>query len=321
MDSRQQISGERLQAALASYPDTLLIIRALLSVWPEHAGLMEKSFADRDGGLMRNVELWSTRILSVISKSEKSLETFCEDYRYLCGCVLEEEIYFRRNGRYRLSTFAEAVAQVYSDREFMDRYMNFLLLSHVLWENHAHAMHDFEHGYLNQLKSGSRHLEIGPGHGLLLFIASSHPNVAECAGWDVSKTSIDQTRRCLDALGSKSAVSLTLQDMYEAPADDRGYDSIVLAEVLEHLEDPVLALRHVSKLLNPEGKIWIHVPINSPAPDHLYLLRSPQQTIEMIEASGLKVTEQNFHPMTGSTLEKAMKHELTISAVITATRQ
>lgn len=320
MDSRQHISGERLKTVLVSYPETLRIISCLLDVWPEHAGLMERSFVNRTTDLMQNVELWSARILNVISNSSKSLTVFCEDYKFLCGCVLEEEIYFRRNGRYRLSTFAEAIAEVYSNREFMDRYMNFLLLSHVLWENHAHAMHDFEHNYLAQLKRGSRHLEIGPGHGLLLFIASSHPNVSECAGWDVSQTSIEQTRRCLDALGGSRPVNLTLQDLYEAPADDRGYDSIVLAEVLEHLEDPILALRHVSKLLNPEGQIWIHVPINSPAPDHLYLLRSPQETIDMIEASGLKVKEQRFHPMTGSTLEKAIKHELTISAVITAAR-
>ena len=37
------------------------------------------------------------------------VEELAEDYAWLCDQQIEEELYFRRNKRYRLSTFQEAV--------------------------------------------------------------------------------------------------------------------------------------------------------------------------------------------------------------------
>jgi 2-polyprenyl-3-methyl-5-hydroxy-6-metoxy-1,4-benzoquinol methylase len=297
------------------------ILDTLRKAWPEHLPFVEKSFASRSPELLQSTEVWADRILRIVSSTSQSLEKFCDDYRFLCGKVLEEEIHFRRNGTYRLKKFEDAYKEVYSDHVFMDRYMNFLLLSHVLWDNHANAMHDFETKYLASLPPGSRHLEIGPGHGLLLYCAAESANVAELVGWDVSPTSIEQTKLCMQALKTPRAAKLVLQNLFEAPQSAMRYDSVVLAEVLEHLEDPVSALKSVARHMAPQASLWIHVPINSPAPDHLYLLKTPEEAVDLVSAGGFTVTQSAFYPMSGSTLEKAKKHQLTISAVITARLQ
>jgi 2-polyprenyl-3-methyl-5-hydroxy-6-metoxy-1,4-benzoquinol methylase len=165
------------------------------------------------------------------------------------------------------------------------------------------------------------HLEIGPGHGLLLYLATFASAVTSVTGWDVSPTSIEQTRACLATMGTQHTVDLVLRNVFDAPTDGgelRRFGSVVLAEVLEHLEQPAAALQAVAQHMRPGGFLWIHVPINSPAPDHIYLLRTPEEALDLIWEGGFEPLDWSFFPMTGYTLERARKRDLTISAVITA---
>ena len=301
------------------YPNCAHIVSTLTGIWPEHERFTMQSFSGREDELMRSSEAHAS-VVRRMAGSQERLERYCQDYQFLCMRVLEEEIYFRRNDRYRLEKFEDALAEVYSNREFMDKYMNFLLLSHVLWDNHARAMAHFQSQYLPSIQDRARHLEIGPGHGLLLHLAAQSPRVGSLTGWDVSATSIEQTRHCLDVLGESRSVALVLQDLFEAPPSDGAsrYDSVVMAEVLEHLEDPVAALKAVSRHMAPGGSLWIHVPVNSPAPDHLYLLRTPEEAVELVRAGGFEPYEAAFYPMSGQKLERARRLNLTISVVISA---
>jgi 2-polyprenyl-3-methyl-5-hydroxy-6-metoxy-1,4-benzoquinol methylase len=302
------------------FPHLARIAAELVAVWPEHERYLEQSFAGRDGALLRSSNHRAEIILRIVGATY-GLDRYCRDYRFMCDKFLEEEVYFRRHGRYRLSRFEDALAEVYSNRELMDRYLNFILLTHVLWDNHARAMAHFESQYLSSLPAGTDHLEIGPGHGLLLHFASLAPAVASITGWDVSQTSIDRARHCLAALGEKRPVDLVLRDLFAAPdaADGRRrFGSVVLSEVLEHLENPVAALKGVARHMKPGAFLWIHVPINSPAPDHIYLLRTPEEAVELARSGGFVPTDWAFYPMTGQTLERARKRSLTISAVVTA---
>jgi 2-polyprenyl-3-methyl-5-hydroxy-6-metoxy-1,4-benzoquinol methylase len=302
------------------YPNAAQIVASAVNRWPSHASFLRQSFAGRDADLMRSVERHAAIVRNVIG-SESSLFRFCDDYRYLCQKLLEEELYFRRNGRYRLGSFSEAVAEVYSDKIFMDRYMNFLLLSYILWDNHSRAIAHFENSYLPSLPSGVRHLEIGPGHGLLLHLAMTRGSIANFTAWDVSETSVMQTRRCLSAMGSRCEVELVLQNLFHPPSPKEKqslFGSVVMSEILEHLENPAEALAAVSKHMQPGARLWVNIPVNSPAPDHLYLLREPEQALELVRAGGFEVIDHAFFPMTGQSLEHARRHNLTISVVLTA---
>ncbi len=304
----------------ANYPNLARIQTATLAEWPEHARFLQQSFSSRDELLMRDGERLGGMIAKIVDATD-SLKQVSADYRFLCDRLMEEELYFRRHSVYRLNRFQDALEQVYGNAEFMKRYMNFLLISYVLWDNHARAIAHFEKDYLPTLPPGTAHLEIGPGHGLLLYLAAKSARVASVTGWDISRTSIERARGCLAAMGNQRHVDLVEQDLFaagSAESEATRYGSVVLAEILEHLEDPVAALKAVAQRMHPGGRLWVHVPINSPAPDHIYLLRAPEEAVDLVRAGGFEPVDTAFFPMTGQTLERARKRDLTISAVISA---
>lgn len=298
--------------------DTL--VTAVLDNWPQHKSLAEKSFANRAPDVMAVSDTIAGLVLQLAPHHEGGLQRLCEDYRFLCEqIVLPEELYFRRNGAYRLKTFEEADREVYSNAEYMGRYMNGLLMSDTLWSNHAHTATELVNGFLSSLPDGAAHLEIGPGHGLLLYFAARQPQIAELHAWDVSRTSIEKTRRALDHLGVTRPVDLALRNLFDPPGPEFAskFDSIVLSEILEHITDPVAALKAVKPLLKPTGKLWVNVPANSPAPDHLFLFESLEHAERIVRDAGFDIERSVAFAMTGTTLEKAVRNKTAISCVVT----
>jgi 2-polyprenyl-3-methyl-5-hydroxy-6-metoxy-1,4-benzoquinol methylase len=76
------------------------------------------------------------------------------------------------------------------------------------------------------------------------------------SGLDVDSAAADKARADLDPV--------VVADLDEAPAskyfEAGSFDVVVLADVLEHLADPVAALADVATLLAPEGRIVVSVP-------------------------------------------------------------
>ena len=308
----------------ADYPSLDRLISRVLELWPDHASYIHKSFDGRSPEVMATSEEIASCALKLAETMEGGLDQLCDDYRFLCEkIVLPEEFYFRRHDHYRLSKFEDALKECYANAPFMARYMNGLLISNVVWNNHAHAISSYMREFLPSLRPGSSLLEIGPGHGLFLYFASKSPRIETVAGWDVSPTSIAHTREALNVLGVARPVDLTLQNLFEASADKDAhrYDAIVMSEILEHLEEPVAAMKKASAWLKPGGSIWVNVPANSPAPDHIFLVNSPEHACELVREAGLAVAGSHAFPMTGTTLEKARKRKLAISCVVVGQRQ
>lgn len=306
-------------------PATEKVVGSLLATWPEHAKFIRHSFADRSPELAATRETVASLLLRVASDSGRPLASWMEDYRFLCeGIVFPEELFFRRNDRYRLSTFADALATVYNDPVFMARYMNGLFVSDVLWSNHARAMQHFRDAYLAKLPVGGEHLEIGPGHGMLLHLAIESGRFDAMTAWDVSPTSVTHTRHMLSVIGHPDSVNVVQQSFLEPDLlkENSGrFSTVVLSEVLEHLEHPEPAMRTIGQLLDPKrGTVWINVPANAPAPDHLFLLRSLEQLKELLRSVGLEVVDSAAFPVTGATFEKAVRDSLPVSYVVVARR-
>jgi 2-polyprenyl-3-methyl-5-hydroxy-6-metoxy-1,4-benzoquinol methylase len=322
MRSMETKESQPFRAGLA--PSTAAVVDAVLAHWPEHAKLLRASFENRSSELLDTTEVIADLLCRVADSRARPLGAYAEDYRYLCEkIVYPEDIYFRREGRYRLSTYAEAAREVYDNAQVMARYMNGLFLSDALWVNHASAMNDFARSYLPGAKPGGNCLEIGPGHGMLLHLALRYGRFGHLSAWDVSATSIDHTRHVLSVLGEADRVNLRLQDLYspEALSLHAGrFDTVVLSEVLEHLERPREALAIIRDLLAPGGTVWINVPANGPAPDHLVLLRSPQEAADLVSSAGLTVIRTADFPSAGFSLERSVRQALPISCVLVGTR-
>jgi 2-polyprenyl-3-methyl-5-hydroxy-6-metoxy-1,4-benzoquinol methylase len=298
---------------LSAYPNTKRIVDEVLSVWPEHLGYCEARFRADDDTFERRMDETSGLILKNVGDQ---LRLYCQDYRWMCEEFLNEEIHFRRTGAYRLSTFEEAYREVYSDPNYMGRYVRGILISQLIWEPHARAFDFFRTTFLPRLPENGEYLEVGPGHGLFLYYAAQAPNLARLEAWDVSQSSIAETRAALKRLGVTRDISIVEQDVLKAPSRHAEFDGAVISEVLEHLERPELALRSLHAALRPGGRIFINAPINSPAPDHIYLWETSESLVQMIEAQGFVCEETRLFPVTGATIENAVRKQLSVSVIV-----
>jgi 2-polyprenyl-3-methyl-5-hydroxy-6-metoxy-1,4-benzoquinol methylase len=167
-------------------------------------------------------------------------------------------------------------------------------------------------------------LEIGPGHGLLLYLATRSANVGKLTAWDISRASLDMTQHALDVLEAPRSAKFEEKNIFDpsimAPENGGAFDAVVLSEVLEHLEKPEQAVRVLFHLCKPGGRVWINVPANSPAPDHLYLVNEPEQAKQLVSDVGFKIVDAANFPMTGVTLDRAIRQKLTITCIIVGER-
>ena len=300
---------------LSDAPNTRAVIEAVLEAWPEHAAYLIKSFEPRSPEMMQATEAASGAIRRLIAGEER---TFAEDYRWTCDRLRDEELFFHREGRYRLSTFAEANAEVYSDAAYMGRYVNGLLLTQVLWYNHVATFEMFLNAVLGGAKQPFDYLEVGPGHGLMVYFTAGSALCRSLEAWDVSAVSLGETRAALDTLGLTKPVALVETDILQAKRPDKKFDLIVISEVLEHLETPQTALRFLHDCTADDGRIFINVPLNSPSPDHIYLFSTPDEVTALVEEAGFKVEQFSLFATQGKGVERALANKISVSAGVIA---
>jgi SAM-dependent methyltransferase len=139
-----------------------------------------------------------------------------------------------------------------------------------------------------------RLLDVGCGHGLLLDEARSR-------GYEVDGVELSRSA----AAYARDVLGLPVQEvpLEELEPAGEGFAAIVLADVLEHVEDPVAAIRRCRELLRPGGVLCVVTPDPGSAtarlagsrwwallPAHMCLL--PRRTLrELLGAEGLVVSD------------------------------
>ncbi|MFI5340103.1 MAG: class I SAM-dependent methyltransferase [Candidatus Methylomirabilales bacterium] len=106
-------------------------------------------------------------------------------------------------------------------------------------------------------RNGSRPgrlLDIGCGYGA--FVAAMRERGWDAEGVDPSPTVV--------AAAVKKGRRVRLGTLDGIRGEDEPYDAVTMFYVLEHLPDPMTALRKVSDLLAPEGMLLIRVPHTTP---------------------------------------------------------
>jgi 2-polyprenyl-3-methyl-5-hydroxy-6-metoxy-1,4-benzoquinol methylase len=301
-------------ATLSRYEHLSRIISRVRTLWPEHAAFLALRFDGEGAAELDAAEELARRVWTLIADDIESVVT---SYRWMCGQLLEEELYFRRHGRYRHTSVLEVERAGVFDDPYMTHYQNGLLLSQVLWLNHARVSETYLRDFLGGCDGRERLLEVGPGHGLFLALAADRL-AGELTGWDISESCLRHTRRNLARLGLRTA-TLARHDIRSAPRAAT-FDLVVASEVLEHVEDPASVLASLRGLLTEHGRIFLNVPVNSPAPDHIHLWRSPEEFFGFVRAGGIRPLRTYTFPMTGYTDERARRGNFTISCVVVGER-
>lgn len=100
---------------------------------------------------------------------------------------------------------------------------------------------------------GLRVLDVGAGSG-------TFTNRLSAKGFDV--TSTDVTDEALEVLCARVSGTVVRADATSLPFPAESFDAVVLAEVLEHVEDDAGALSEAARVLRPRGVLGITVPRN-----------------------------------------------------------
>jgi 2-polyprenyl-3-methyl-5-hydroxy-6-metoxy-1,4-benzoquinol methylase len=106
---------------------------------------------------------------------------------------------------------------------------------------------------LRHAPAGRRHVDAGCGHGAIV-----HELLArgwDSYGFDASAFMIDLARRHSPALAGRFAAG----DLLRIPFDGQ-FDLITCLQVLEHVDDPVVAIRALGERLSPGGRLALTTP-------------------------------------------------------------
>ncbi len=293
------------------------LVAAVSRASPRHITFLTRRFSQTD---QSELELCDSIARQIICLAGSELESFVAAYDFICEIQTREEIYFRRHDAYRLKTVREAVEEVYGNRGYMQKYMHGLLMTQALWSNHSASIGFYTREFLAKNRQGYELLEIGPGHGLLFSRAAADARAKSVTGWDLSPASVSETREALSKLGVTRPYALEVRDLFQSGHAQSAFDAVVFSEVLEHLEEPSKALAAIRTLMRPDARLYINVPVNSPAPDHLFLLRSPEDAISFVRRHGFEIEQTGLFPATNYSLAAARKHALTISTCLIAVK-
>ena len=104
-------------------------------------------------------------------------------------------------------------------------------------------------------KVGGELLEVGCGSGYYLEQLSRNSNFTSLHGLDYSRAKLDYIRNKIPS------ITITTGDAAELPFDDNSFDVVLCSEVIEHLKNPIPALREINRVCRKYA--IISTPTNS----------------------------------------------------------
>ena len=108
---------------------------------------------------------------------------------------------------------------------------------------------------VEEVGGASRILEVGAGDGRLsAFLAESGASVI---GIEIDETAVGLAS---DALRTTDNCAIVRADCYRLPFASHQFDAVVMADVIEHLENPDAAVAEAARMLAPDGILVLTTP-------------------------------------------------------------
>ena len=276
---------------------------------PFHKKKLEKMFHEIDHELQEFLRGY----ILLYDRMGVSVGDIAEAYAMLLRETMKEQIFFSKNQHYRYSTYEEVRSQVYDNPDFMKKYMMGLGLSTVLWPSHI-AIYKFFRNFINDsdYQNGGGYLEVGAGHGLFSW------SVLRKNGWDfydivdISETSIKLSRDALYQFVATRNLRFIHAD-FLAIENDATYATIVIGEVLEHVENPVRFIKKARCLLSSQGRVYISTCLNAPEPDHIYLFTHVNEVEKLFTDSDFVIEQKAYFPYEEHTVGECEEEKLPIN--------
>ena len=112
-------------------------------------------------------------------------------------------------------------------------------------------------GYLlPRLSPTDRLLDIGTGPGTITADFAARLSAGSVTGLDSASTAVAETRRLAAERGLRN-LTVTEGDVYALPYADGAFGVVHAHQVLQHLADPVAALREMARVCAPDGIVAV----------------------------------------------------------------
>ncbi len=226
------------------------------------------------------------------SRLDEALELFLEKSYFKAYDILFQELKYTPNEEkvlFYLTVFAFAtgnneVAYFYIDKVGREKFYEFVNLNnpslldimlsnkneHARWDNYRRPRNSNEvnrFGVTAPFCKGDV-LEIGCANGDLSSVIAMHAD--NLFGLDIDPVAIELARYKVHQYGLDNCY-FTLGDGTKLTYPDNTFDTVVLAEVLEHVPDPRPFIEEAVRVCKPDGTLLISVPkgYSIPDPDHV----------------------------------------------------
>ncbi len=207
------------------------------------------------------------------------------------------QVEFEKTGRYRAARCAEVAA---IDRE---QYNLALLLSFICTSHRFDILENLVRFLRMPCSAPTQEvLSIGYGTGYELKLVFQ-----EMPGWRLLAfdNSPDSHQYASDLLGFFGYPTSGLRQEFfpldpailiGAPYRER-FGKVILCELLEHLDDPALALRAMRAVLHPEGLLFCTMAVKIAQEDHVYLYHSADEARDQVMKCGFEIVEEILAPV------------------------
>jgi len=224
------------------------------------------------------------------------IENAVDGYGRFCIEAMRLQRRFDKTLRYDEISYAEALAAVYQNDEYMRTvYLPALLLSHYMWPHHFRQLQWVRENFFSRLTGGDFKTFCDVGIGTGFYSKELLRALPAIRGWgfDISDSSISHTDHMLQRWALSDRYTTRKQEVGKEV--DGGFDCCLSVELLEHLEDPTVLLRSIRNVMRDDALGLLTAALDAPNRDHIYLYRDNDSVRRHIEAGGFEVLlEANF---------------------------
>jgi 2-polyprenyl-3-methyl-5-hydroxy-6-metoxy-1,4-benzoquinol methylase len=219
-------------------------------------------------------------------------EAAAHGYAEYCVGVAKAQKIYESAGAYTPQSMPEIMSGVYEDEGYMVPYMWAAILIYPFWPSMISHIAMFRDEFVRHLPRNATVRELAAGHGVLSLLAAEERSDLQIEGTDISGPAVAVANRLLAVSGHTGRVRFAVKDALQTDNEDCNgrCHGIISAMLAEHLSDPKLLFKAISRQILPGGLVFFSTAIESPQRDHVFEYNQESEPLQMAEIAGLRVS-------------------------------